>query len=67
VELVAAAGPGGDCVLTISDTGPGFVAMPVSKRHGIGLVRRLAEQIGGSATLAAPPGACWTIRFPAVT
>ena len=56
---------GADCVLTIGDTGPGFVAAPLSKRHGIGLVRRLAEQIGGSATLSAPPGATWTITFPA--
>jgi GAF domain-containing protein len=56
---------GAECVLTIGDTGPGFVAAPQSKRHGIGLVRRLAEQIGGSATLSAPPGAIWTITFPA--
>lgn len=62
VELDGSAGE--DCCLTITDTGPGFAAEPRSKRHGIGLVRRLAEQIGGSATLAAPPGASWTIRFP---
>ena len=53
------------CQLTLSDTGPGFVAAPLSKRHGIGLVRRLAEQIGGTATLSGPPGAVWTIVFPA--
>ena len=63
VRLEGAAGA--DCTLTIRDTGPGFVAAPQSKRHGIGLVRRLAEQIGGSALLSDPPGATWTITFPA--
>ena len=33
--------------LTISDDGIGFVEPPSSKRHGLGLVRRLMEQIEG--------------------
>ena len=65
IDVRLAGAAGAQCVLTIRDTGPGFIAAPMSKRHGIGLVRRLAEQIGGSAILSSPPGAIWTISFPA--
>ena len=38
-----------DCVVTVSDDGVGFVEPTVDKLHGINLVDRLMEQIGGSA------------------
>jgi two-component sensor histidine kinase len=51
-------------ILIISDDGKGFAAQAENKRHGLGLVRRLAEQIRGTATLDASRGTVWTIRFP---
>ena len=50
--------------LTVSDDGAGFAEKPGSKRHGVGLVRRLAQQVRGSAELRSERGAVWTFRFP---
>lgn len=59
--------------LTISDDGAGFAEQPGSKRHGVGLVRRLVEQVRGTDELrsrqAGGPGqpehgTAWTLRFP---
>jgi two-component sensor histidine kinase/DNA-binding NarL/FixJ family response regulator len=50
--------------LTLSDDGVGFVDADGSKRHGLGLVRRLAEQIGGSATVISDRGTEWNLTFP---
>lgn len=54
-----------EAVLTISDDGPGFVELPGSKRHGVGLMRRLIQQIDGSTNLNTVHGTHWTFRFPA--
>ena len=35
-----------------------------SKRHGLGLVRRLVEQIRGNVTVASEQGTVWTVQFP---
>jgi two-component sensor histidine kinase len=56
-----------DChtvTMTISDDGQGFKAQTESKRHGLGLVRRLVEQVRGRATLASDNGTVWTIHIP---
>jgi two-component sensor histidine kinase len=50
--------------VTISDDGTGFPARAESKRHGLGLVRRLVEQVRGSATINSDHGTVWTIRIP---
>ena len=50
--------------LTIGDDGVGFVEPPTSKRHGLGLVRRLMEQIGGAVRVVSDRGTKWTIVFP---
>jgi len=50
--------------ITISDDGTGFPAQTESKRHGLGLVRRLVEQIRGSAVVASDHGTVWTINIP---
>ena len=56
---------GGDvATMTISDDGSGFLAKAESKRHGLGLVRRLVEQIRGSAIIDSDHGTVWTIRIP---
>jgi two-component sensor histidine kinase len=50
--------------LTFSDNGVGFVGTGGNKRHGLGLVRRLMKQLGGSATLRSDHGTEWTLNFP---
>jgi two-component sensor histidine kinase len=56
---------GGDvAVMTISDDGTGFSAKTESNRHGLGLVRRLVEQVRGSAIVASDHGTVWTINIP---
>jgi two-component sensor histidine kinase len=52
-------------VLTINDDGVGFVEPALSKRHGLGLVRRLMEQVGGTVSLASDHGTQWTLAVPA--
>ncbi len=51
-------------VLTIADDGIGFVEPRTSKRHGLGLVRRLMEQIDGTVRVASAHGTAWTLEFP---
>lgn len=53
-------------VLTIGDDGVGFVEPPSSKRHGLGLVRRLMEQIGGTVSVVSDRGTTWTLAFSTV-
>ena len=53
--------------MTISDDGTGFPARAESKRHGLGLVRRLVEQVRGSAVIDSARGTVWTIRIPVQT
>jgi two-component sensor histidine kinase len=54
-------------IMTISDNGQGFEPQAGNKRQGIGLVRRLVEQVRGTSALSSGPGGTvWTIRFPAL-
>jgi two-component sensor histidine kinase len=50
--------------MIIKDNGQGFEPKSGSKRHGLGLVRRLAEQVRGTADVASVTGTTWTIDFP---
>jgi two-component sensor histidine kinase len=50
--------------ITITDNGTGFIASGEDKRHGLGLVRRLVEQVRGTVTVGSTKGTAWTIRFP---
>jgi len=52
--------------LTISDNGKGFNGQIENKRQGVGLVRRLIEQIRGTVKVESDHGTVWTIRFPTV-
>lgn len=55
-------------LLQIEDNGRGFVEGPLSKRHGLGLIRRLMQQVKGTAELASSnAGAIWSLRFPLKT
>jgi two-component sensor histidine kinase len=49
--------------LRVVDDGIGFVEVE-TKRRGVGLVRRLVEQVGGILTLRSEGGSSWTIEFP---
>jgi two-component sensor histidine kinase len=55
---------GDTATMTISDDGTGFLAKAESKRHGLGLVRRLVEQVRGSASVDSDHGTVWTIKIP---
>ena len=57
----------GTATLTIRDTGAGFRPQTESKRHGLGLVRRLIEQVRGTVILDSDRGTVWTIQFPTAT
>jgi two-component sensor histidine kinase len=50
--------------MIISDDGKGFKAEKESKRRGLGLVKRLVEQIRGTVMLDSDHGTIWTIKFP---
>jgi two-component sensor histidine kinase len=54
-------------MLTVSDDGISFVEKPGCKGLGVGLVRRLVEQVRGTAVLTAEQGSLWTIHFPIAT
>jgi two-component sensor histidine kinase len=49
--------------LSVNDNGVGYVEVE-TKRRGIGLVRRLVAQVGGTLNLTSDQGTTWTIDFP---
>lgn len=63
VVLVRSA-DGRDGVLTVADDGVGFVEKPGSKRHGVGLVRRLVQQVMGTVERGEGAGTSWSLTFP---
>jgi two-component sensor histidine kinase len=64
VSVRSALGDGHAATMTISDDVAGFEAKAESKRHGLGLVRRLVEQVRGTASLDSENGTVWTVRIP---
>jgi two-component sensor histidine kinase len=64
VTVHRADGDGDIATITISDDGTGFKAKAENKRHGLGLVRRLVEQVRGSAVVDSKHGTVWTIKIP---
>jgi two-component sensor histidine kinase/putative methionine-R-sulfoxide reductase with GAF domain len=58
------AAEGNGAVLTIADDGVGFTAKAETSRRGMGLVRKLLEQMDGVMTPGKPPGTLWTLKFP---
>jgi two-component sensor histidine kinase len=50
-------------VLSVADNGSGFVEQE-TKRHGVGLVRRLVERVGGNLILQSKGGSKWTVDLP---
>jgi two-component sensor histidine kinase len=60
----AAHGSGDLATLEIRDTGTGFVPEYASKRHGLGLVQRLIQQVRGTVEVKSDHGTSWKIKFP---
>jgi two-component sensor histidine kinase len=59
ISVTLRATPGGTS-LTIADNGVGFIEVE-TKRRGMGLVRRLVQQVGGTLSLRSEHGSAWTI------
>ena len=55
---------GDEAEIIFADNGAGFAEIGDSKRHGLGLVRRLMEQVSGSAAVKSDHGTTWTLMFP---
>ncbi len=55
----------GQAAITVEDDGVGFVVAADSIRHGLGLVRRLLERIGGTLDVRSGEGTLWTLAFAA--
>jgi len=51
-------------IMTITDNGTGFMPLSESKRHGLGLVRRLVEEVRGTVSVTGKQGTSWRICFP---
>ena len=49
--------------ITVGDDGVGFVVAADSVRHGLGLIRRLLERIGGTVDVRSSEGTLWTLAF----
>jgi two-component sensor histidine kinase len=64
ITVSARRADGDVATVTISDDGTGFLAKAENKRHGLGLVRRLVEQVRGSASVDSDHGTVWTIKIP---
>jgi two-component sensor histidine kinase/ActR/RegA family two-component response regulator len=65
VVSMSEATPLGNATITVVDDGVGFSDdASDNKRRGVGLVKRLLEQIGGSATFRSDHGTEWTLTFP---
>lgn len=61
IRVTLLATPGG-ASLSVSDNGVGFVEVE-TKRRGVGLVRRLVDQVGGTLSLQSDQGTKWTVDF----
>ncbi len=63
ISLALARTANSQAILTIKDDGVGFDTVGASARRGIGLVRKLIEQIGGTIQVHSDRGTHWTLMF----
>ena len=54
----------GNAILMIQDDGVGFDPTAATSRRGLGLVRQLVGQIGGTVSVRSEVGTLWTLIFP---
>lgn len=59
ITVTVRAMPGG-AQLIISDNGIGFVEIE-TRRRGVGLVRRLVQQVGATLSMQSGQGTTWTV------
>ena len=64
VSVKVGAGVDDMATIVVSDNGIGFAPQIETKRRGLGLVRRLIQQVRGTLTVDAKHGTVWTIRVP---
>ncbi len=64
INLTLASSMIGKAILSVHDNGVGFDTTGTTTRRGIGLVRKLMEQIGGTVQVHSDRGTCWTLAFP---
>ena len=64
IAVSARRAEGDMATMIVRDNGIGFIPESGSKRHGLGLVKRLVEQIRGSLLVGSDHGTVWTVRFP---
>jgi two-component sensor histidine kinase len=57
----------GEAILSVRDDGVGFDTIGTTTRRGIGLVRKLIEQMGGTVQVHSDRGTHWTLAFPVET
>jgi hypothetical protein len=50
--------------VSVSDNGVGYATTGESKRHGLGLVRRLMDQVFGRVEVRMTSGTTWVLTFP---
>lgn len=65
IKILLRRGDDSHMILSVSDDGVGFEESGESKRHGLGLVRRLVQQVRGTALVQSHHGTNWTLSFPA--
>jgi two-component sensor histidine kinase len=54
---------GRDAMLAISDDGVGFVVKSETPQRGLGLVKRLVQQVNGTLNVHSGEGTLWTLAF----
>ena len=64
IMLKLARAVNGRAILSIRDNGVGFVTKGTTSRRGLGLVRRLIQQMGGTVEVHSNHGTHWTVTFP---
>ena len=64
IEVLLSASESGEGVLTIKDNGIGFDVAAENKRHGVGLVKQLMQQVNGSFDIQSDDGTSVDTEVP---
>jgi two-component sensor histidine kinase/DNA-binding response OmpR family regulator len=62
--VVSSDEPNDSATITFNDNGVGFIESDKGERHGLELVKRLMEQVNGTARVRSDHGTEWTLKFP---
>jgi two-component sensor histidine kinase len=64
IEVIVENAPSHRGTIVVKDNGTGYDAPAEVRRHGIGLVRRLVQQVRGTLARTNDDGTTWTVDFP---